>query len=364
MGMRVLIAGGGTGGHLFPGLAVADELRGRGASVSFAGTAKGLEARLVPQQGYPLSLIDVAGLKGRGLRGLRDALRWPRTALQALQLLRRQRPDVVVGVGGYASGPVVLLASLLRIPTAVLEQNSVPGVTNRLLGRVADAVFTAFPEAEAFFPKRRVHRLGNPIRRALRRRDVSGAAQASSPPRVLVLGGSQGAHAVNELVVAAVAELQRAGGPLPRLRHQTGKADEAQVRARYEALGLPPGQVEVSAFIDDMAAAYGAAELVVGRAGATTLAELTAVGLPSLLIPFPQATDDHQTKNARFLEAQGAARVLVQAETSPAQLAAALAELCGDGATLGRMAEASARLGRPEAAAAVAQALLDLARPR
>ncbi|MCS6913420.1 MAG: undecaprenyldiphospho-muramoylpentapeptide beta-N-acetylglucosaminyltransferase [Myxococcales bacterium] len=361
MGIKIIIAGGGTGGHLFPGLAVADELCQRGASVSFVGTRRGLEARLVPQQGYRLAFIDVAGIKGRGLRGVLGVLRWPVAVLQTLAILVRERPDVVVGVGGYASGPVVLLAALLRIPTAVLEQNSVPGVTNRILGRFVDLVFTAFPESGTFFPTQRVRLVGNPVRRQI----LQGARVAPTRQdavRLLVLGGSQGARAVNDLVVGAVASLVERGLPLPRIHHQTGPADEASVRARYEALHLPPGQVEVSAFIDDMAGAYGAADLVVGRAGATTLAELTALGLPAVLIPYPFAADDHQTRNARYLEAQGAARVLVQSELRPKDLADVLHGLCTDRSARERMAQASLRLGRPGAAGDVAEALLGLVR--
>jgi UDP-N-acetylglucosamine--N-acetylmuramyl-(pentapeptide) pyrophosphoryl-undecaprenol N-acetylglucosamine transferase len=378
--MRVLIAGGGTGGHLFPGLAVAEALRAgdAGTEVRFVGTSSGLEARLVPEHGYPLDLIDVAGIKGRGLAGLRAALRLPGAAWQALRLLRRSRPDVVLGVGGYASGPVVLLAALLRYPTAILEQNSVPGITNRALGRVVDRVFIAFPEAASYFPAKSTVLVGNPIRAALihagarvRADDQRGhgAAPTGTTPRILVLGGSQGAHAVNELVTGAVEELVKRRGreALPRIRHQTGRKDAAEVRARYEALGLSVGdvgdgaQVEVRAFISDMAAAYAGADLIIGRAGATTLAELTALGLPALLIPFPFATDDHQTRNARFLADGGAARLLPQASTTPALLADEIAALCQDPGRLLAMARASRALGRPDAAAVVAAAARALA---
>lgn len=364
--MRVLIAGGGTGGHLFPGLAVAEALRADGAQVEvrFVGTRNGLEARLVPEHGYPLDLIDVAGIKGRGLAGLRDALRLPGAALQSLRLLRRYRPDVVLGVGGYAAGPVVLLAALLRYPTAILEQNSVPGITNRALGRVVDRVFIAFPEAASFFPQKRTALVGNPIRAALLGGPSVQRAGAAVTPRLLVLGGSQGAHAVNELVTAAAGELVKLLGrdALPRIRHQTGQKDEETVRARYQDLGIDiGGQVDVKAFISDMAAAYAEADLVIGRAGATTLAELTALGLPALLIPFPAATDDHQTRNARFLAEGGAARLLPQASTTPALLADEIAALCQDPTRLAAMARASRSLGRPDAAAVVAAAARALA---
>lgn len=358
---RVLIAGGGTGGHLFPGLAVADALRARGAQVSFVGTRRGLEARVVPQHGYALDFVDVVGLKGKGARALRDVLRLPGALLATLALLRRLRPDVVVGVGGYASGPVVLAAALRGLPTAVLEQNSVPGVTNRLLGRVVRQVFTAFPEAAAYFPRGKLRLLGNPIRQALAAA-AGGPRPAERPPGLLVLGGSQGARAVNDLVTEAVAALVRAGQAPPRILHQTGRDDEEPVRARYAALSLGPPQVTVKAFVDDMAAAYAECDLCVGRAGATTLAEIAALGLPSILIPFPHAADDHQTRNARYLEAEGAALVLTQAEA--AQRPGALAELLGgllrDPAARETMAARSRRLGHPEAAQAVCAAILAL----
>lgn len=356
MTRRILIAGGGTGGHLFPGLALAHELRRRGVDVTFVGTRRGIEARAVPPAGFPLRFIEVAGLKRMGLFGtVRGALQLPRAAWQAARLLRELRPDGVVGVGGYASGPVGALAALWRIPLWVLEQNSVPGVTNRLLGRLARTVFIAFPEAAEHFP--RVSRLGNPIRAELLQGFAAARPAAPGQLRVLVLGGSQGAHAVNELVAGAV-ERWVAEGRAAALSvvHQSGAADEAQLRARYQALGLSEAQVRVQPFIHDMGQAYAAADVVVGRAGATTLAELTALGLPAILIPLPTAADDHQTRNARWLKEQGAAEVLVQATAQPADLSRYLAELSPD--RLRAMAAASRALGQPHAAAAVADAIL------
>ena len=368
---RILIAGGGilTGGHLFPGLALAERLRARGAEVTFVGTARGIEARVVPQAGYPLELIDVAGLKRQGLlQTLRSVGRLPLAALQALRLIRRLQPAAVVGVGGYASGPVVLLAALLGKPTVVLEQNSIPGVTNRLLARFVRAVFTAFPEAGKFFPGKKVELLGNPIRLA-----VLGSAATSQPPagplQVLVLGGSQGARAVNHLVTEALAHWVKAPpSDLPLatsllLRHQTGTADYEAVAARYKELGLPADQVRAEPFITDMGTAYRACELMVGRAGATTIAELTAVGRPALFIPFPQAADDHQTHNARYMVDQGAAQLFPQATTTPEQLAEALQQLCRNRAQLAAMAKASGALGRADAADTIADRVLKLAAP-
>lgn len=365
----IVIAGGGTGGHLFPGLAVAEVLRRRGAAVSFIGTERGLEARRVPQEGYPLHLISVSGLLRVGLQArLAGLSRLPLAALQTLRLLRRLRPAVVVGVGGYASGPAVLLAALLRIPTAVLEQNSVPGRTNRVLAAVARRIFLAFPEAADHLPasaRARTVLAGNPVRGGLLASAAEQDPAQGAAPRVLVLGGSQGAHAVNQLVAGALEHLQRTGATLPRLLHQSGKADAEALAARYQALaqaaGLAPGHLVVTPFIEDMGRAYAGSALVIGRAGATTLAELCAVGRPALLIPLPTATDDHQTRNAQHLVQAGAARLLPQAKTTPQDLAAALSALLQDPDRLASMAQASRTLGRPQAAEAIADQILALA---
>ena len=353
--MKVVVAGGGTGGHLFPGIALAEELRARGHEVIFVGTARGIEARVLPAEGWPLELIDVEGLKGRGAGGLLRGLgRVPRALAQSGTILARLAPSLVVGVGGYASGPVVLRAAMRRIPTAILEQNSVPGFTNRLLGRVVRRVCGAFPGAARYFPAQKYRLLGNPVR--MKVRAAMAAPQTSAPRGLLVVGGSQGAHAVNELVAGALERLRARGVTLPVV-HQTGAADRDGLVERYAAAGL---EVDVRAFIDDMAGAYGAARLVVARAGASTLAELTALGVPSLLIPLPTAADDHQTANARDLEAAGAARILAQREATPESLADALSALLADDAGLAAMAAAARSLGRPDAHREIADALLDL----
>ena len=387
--MRVIIAGGGTGGHLFPGIAVAEELRARGGhELLFVGTAKGIEARVVPKEGFALQLVDVGGLKGPGPLGLlRGLLRLPKSLLQSLALVRRFRPDLVLGVGGYASGPVVLAAVLGGRPTAILEQNSVPGITNRILGRLVTAVYGAFVESQPFFPAGKLHLLGNPIRARFRAalaagdqdaasqqslaatetgndaasqqdrpRAAAGLAAAGPPKRLLVCGGSQGAHAVNLLVVEAM-KLLHGEGRAPALCHQTGVQDRPAIEAAYGAAGIA---AEVRDFIDDMARAYGDADLVVGRAGATTLAELCAIGRPAILIPFPFAADDHQTVNARSLERRGAAVVLPQGELTPRRLADEIARLLGDPEARQRMAAASRAAGRPESTAAIVDRLLEL----
>lgn len=362
-GLRVVIAGGGTGGHLFPGIALAEEIRARGGEVHFVGTERGIEARAVPEQGYPLALIDVAGIKGRGVSGLlRGLLRLPRAWWQSLRLLRSLRPDVVVGVGGYASGPVVATAAMLRIPTAILEQNSIPGITNRILSRLVRKVFCTFPDVRGRFPARKVVLAGNPIRRQILGQLVaagettSAAAPAPHGPRLFVFGGSQGARAINDAVIAALpALLQR----LPDLEiwHQTGKGDDERVRQAYAALGLGEPRARVAAFLKDMAAPYAWCDLVMCRAGATSLSELTAVGKPAVLVPFPHATDNHQEWNARALVDAGGAVLLRESEWSPAAVAEALGGLLQAPERLATMSAAMRSAARPEAARTIVDAM-------
>jgi UDP-N-acetylglucosamine--N-acetylmuramyl-(pentapeptide) pyrophosphoryl-undecaprenol N-acetylglucosamine transferase len=348
--MKVLLAGGGTGGHLYPGIALAEALASRGHAVHFVGTAQGLESRVVPALGWPLTRIHARGLARVGLAGrLRFTVEAPLSVLDAASVLRREQPDRVVGVGGYASGPVVLLAALGGRPTVVLEQNAIPGITNRILGRVVDHVVTSYPGGEAYFPARKVRLLGNPVRQSIVAA-LSGppAARAGARLNVLVVGGSLGAHALNACLAAAAPDLARL--PLA-LVHQTGPADLEGVRGAYARAGL---RAEVHAFLDDMAARYAWADLVVCRAGATTLAELAIAGRPAVLVPFPYATHDHQTLNARAFEQAGAARCEVQSGLDPARLVTVLGALLADPEGRRAMAEAMRRLGRPLAAAEIA----------
>jgi UDP-N-acetylglucosamine--N-acetylmuramyl-(pentapeptide) pyrophosphoryl-undecaprenol N-acetylglucosamine transferase len=280
--------------------------------------------------------------------------------------VRRFRPDAVLGVGGYASGPVLVAAALARYPTAILEQNTVPGFTNRALGPLVRAVFTAFEAAHAAFPRRKIVPTGNPLRRAFLQA-AAAAAQArgagvvgGAAGRLLVVGGSQGSRAVNDRMVEAAGVWARSG-TLPKIVHQTGPADAERVTAAYAALGLPPGTVEVHAFIDDMAAACSRADLVVARAGALTLAELAVLGVPAILIPLPTAADDHQTRNAAAYATGGAALLLPQAEATGERLAKEIAQLLADAPRRQAMAAAMLALARPRAAAAIADRLQELA---
>jgi UDP-N-acetylglucosamine--N-acetylmuramyl-(pentapeptide) pyrophosphoryl-undecaprenol N-acetylglucosamine transferase len=370
--MRLLIAGGGTGGHLFPGVAIAEELRARepAAAVRFVGTRRGIEARVLPELGWELSLIEISGLKTVGALGaLRGLLRLPRALWQARRIVREFRPDAVIGVGGYASGPVVLMARLAGVPTAICEQNSIPGLTNKLLGRVVRAVFVSFEGTRRFFQPARTVVSGNPVRRGLVQKlldartaaaphdsaepalPATAAASAAAEPRavhVLVSGGSLGAVAVNPLAADALIALAREA-PLA-IVHQTGEKGLAETIERYRAAGVA---AECHAFIKDMAAAYQRADVIVCRAGATTVAELAITGVPAVFIPYPFAADNHQELNAREMADGGAALMFRQADLTADRLAGALRPLVTDPARRAEMGAKMKALARPAAAAAI-----------
>ena len=364
--MRLLVAGGGTGGHLFPGLALGEEVKTRHPrnDVLFVGSARGIEAREVPKAGYPLELIDVGPLKRMGMQGFfRGLVRIPRALWQSMRILRRFDPDVVVGVGGYSSGPVLIAAWLLRKPTAIQEQNALPGFTNRTLGWFVDAIFIAFPQAESSFPIRKTHLLGNPIRRAFLDNYLH-TKPASDRLGILVTGGSQGAHALNLRVAEALELLAPQIGRRIQVLHQTGAKDQAEIAARYEKLKPTGLSAQAVSFIDDMARAYADADLLVCRAGATTIAELTVCKKPAILVPFPFAADDHQTVNARSLVDAGAALLMPEKDLTAESLAGQLRSLEADRTRLGRMSRASGLLGRPEAAREIADVCVSLCRDR
>jgi UDP-N-acetylglucosamine--N-acetylmuramyl-(pentapeptide) pyrophosphoryl-undecaprenol N-acetylglucosamine transferase len=351
----VLIAGGGTGGHLFPGIALAEEVVTRHPKndVVFVGTTRGLEARVVPQNGFVFEPITSRGLKGMGpLQLALGLLTLPLSFFEALSLVRRYRPDVVVGVGGYSSGPVVMAAWLLGVPTAVQEQNALPGFTNKVLGRFVKSVFLSFDDTTRFFPKGKAHVLGNPIRRALLDNFLK-PSSAHEKFTVLVFGGSLGARGLNTRVVEALAHLAPKKESI-RIVHQTGKADLETVKQGYADKGF---DADVREFIEDMSAAYLSSDLVVCRAGATTVAELTTCKKASILVPFPFATDDHQAVNARALVEAGAALMFREAELTGEKLALAILSLEADRSRLKAMEKAAGSLGRPEAAREIADVL-------
>lgn len=356
--MKVLIAGGGTGGHLFPGIALAEEVvtRHHKNEVVFVGTEKGLEARKVPEAGFPLEFIRAQGLKGKGFWQLiKGLLALPLAFIESFRILMRHKPDVVVGVGGYASGPVVMAAWLMGIPTAVQEQNALPGFTNKTLGKIVKVVFTAFDEAKRFFPEDKVHLVGNPIRRKLMDNYLRSHV-AHERFSVLIFGGSLGAKGINQRVVEALDHLGDLKDQITFV-HQTGKNDLEMVRKGYADKGF---QAEVREFIDDMSDAYARSDLVVCRAGATTLAELTVCKKASILIPFPYATDDHQAVNARAMVEAGAAIMFREAELTGQKLAEQIRTLKTEPAKLKQMEKKAGLLGRPEASKELADVCVEL----
>ena len=359
--LRIVIAGGGTGGHLYPGIAVAKELLARrpNAQITFAGTSRGIEARVVPREGFALDLIRSRGLKGKSLVDrVRGAALVPVGLADAFRILSARRPQLVVGVGGYSAGPVVMAAWLRGVPTMLLEQNAVPGLTNRLLGRLVKAAAVTFEETkERFGAKAFVS--GNPVRPEFVGGSHPSAEDANartSEVQVLVFGGSQGAHAINVAMVEAAAEL--GGGRIPlRFAHQTGEADVEMVRAAYRTAGL---QADVEPFFFDMGRRVGWADLIVCRAGATTIAEVTAAGKPAILIPLPTATDDHQRRNAEALAAAGASEVLLQSDASGRALAERILALAGDAGRRARLTAAARSLARPDAAKVIVDRMLEI----
>ncbi|WP_437625093.1 undecaprenyldiphospho-muramoylpentapeptide beta-N-acetylglucosaminyltransferase [Sorangium sp. So ce1151] len=361
--VTVLIAGGGTGGHVFPMIAVGDAVRATApdARVVYVGTARGIEVRVMGERGDSLELLHVLPLRGGGLSGfVRGAARAGRVLPEARRLVERLDARVVLSLGGYAGGPVSLAARSLGVPVAILEPNSVLGLSNRLLSPLVDRAYVAFPEATRALRPSSVRLFGVPLRRAF--------ARAPYAPRegklsLLVLGGSQGALALNDIVPRAIAQLAqgRERGVDLDVVHQTGRDREAAVRSLYAELGLAD-RARVVPFIDDVAEALAAADVVIARAGASTLAELCAVGRPSILIPYPFAADDHQLKNAQSLERASAAVAIAQADATEARLAGEIARLAAAPALRARMADAAAALGTPDAAARVAADLLELAR--
>lgn len=349
--MRVLIAAGGTGGHIYPGISVANEVLRRwpDSEIRFVGTARGLENKLVPQAGFGLSIIESAGLKNVGaIARVRGLIVIPRSLWAARILIRSFRPDIVIGAGGYVSGPVLLAAALMNRPTLVLESNALPGFTNRRLALFVDKAAVSFSAALPYFRGKAVV-TGNPVRREFF--EIPARQRDASQFSVLVFGGSQGAHAINTAMIAALPKLDDLRSVL-RITHQTGEADFESVRSGYADAGWLE-RVDVRRYIDDMVVSFGNADLVISRAGATTTAELIAAGKAAIMVPFPLAADDHQRKNAEALVAEGAARMILQQDLSGASLAAELGNLVRSPEKVREMEEASRSLAHGDAAAAV-----------
>jgi UDP-N-acetylglucosamine--N-acetylmuramyl-(pentapeptide) pyrophosphoryl-undecaprenol N-acetylglucosamine transferase len=360
--MRVLIAAGGTGGHIYPGIAVAQEIMRRDsqAKVRFVGTARGLESRLVPQAGFELSLIDSSGLKNVSLAArLKGVAMLPQSFMAASALIRTFKPDVVVGAGGYVSGPVVLTAALMRRPTLVMESNALPGWTNRMLARFVDKAAVSFEQALPFFHGKAVV-TGNPVRREFF--EIPAKQRDTVKFSVLVFGGSQGARAINEAMMTALSRLKASPVGL-QIKHQTGPFDFEKVQKAYKDAGWD-GRAEVRSYIDNMVEDFAKADLVVCRAGATTTAELIAAGKAAVMIPFPLAADDHQRKNAEALESSGAARMILQKDLSGERLAKEILELAASPQVVDQMEQAIRKLARGDAAASAVDLIEELAKKR
>ncbi|MFZ3071828.1 MAG: undecaprenyldiphospho-muramoylpentapeptide beta-N-acetylglucosaminyltransferase [Thermodesulfobacteriota bacterium] len=350
--MRIIIAGGGTGGHLFPALALAEEIKAMdaGAEIIFVGTRRGLEAKLVPAHGYGIEFLDVLGLKKKTkLEKVRAFIKAVKSTFDALKMMRRLRPDGVMGSGGYSSGPVVLAAALLGIKTAILEQNALPGLTNRILGKVAGRIYIAFPEAARFFPAARTLLSGNPVRKGILgiKDDIVGKKTKFS---LLVFGGSQGATAVNAAFLDTAEYLTDIWDGL-RVVHQTGRDGFEKTKEAYKRKGI---NAELHDFIDDMAGAYAGCDLVICRAGATSIAEITALGIPAILIPYPFSADGHQEVNAASLVKTGAAIMIRQDELTGNVLGAVIRRLFANPIELRKMREGMKKIGRPEASKVIA----------
>ncbi len=354
MTLKVMIMAGGTGGHVFPALAVAQRLREEGVEVSWMGTRRGLEAKVVPAHDFPIDWVDVSGLRGRGALGWALApVRLLRALGQALAILWRRRPGVVLGMGGFVTGPGGVAARLLGRPLLIHEQNRIPGLTNRLLKPLARRVMCGFPDT---FPEaEKVVVTGNPVREAMTRipPPAERFAGRTGRARLLVVGGSLGAAFFNETVPQALARLPEA--QRPHVHHQCGERHLEAARQAYQAAGV---EVELLPFIEDMAAAYQWADLVLCRAGALTVSELAVAGAASVLVPYPHAVDDHQTANARYLADTEAAVLVQQRDLDAERLARLLAELLGDRGRLQAMAERARTLGRPDATRLVADLCL------
>jgi UDP-N-acetylglucosamine--N-acetylmuramyl-(pentapeptide) pyrophosphoryl-undecaprenol N-acetylglucosamine transferase len=346
--MRAILAGGGTGGHVIPALAIAQELQARySTEVLFIGTSRGMENRLVPAAGFPLRLVQVGALNQVSLKTrLKTLFDLPRAVWDARRILAEFRPDIVIGVGGYASGPAMLAAVLKRIPTLAFEPNVVPGFANRVVARMVSAAAVHFEETAEYFPRALV--TGVPVREAFF--EIAGQPTASDKPTLLVFGGSQGASAINQAMIQCLPELMKQV-PNIHIMHQTGERDYRSALAAYQKAGL---SAEVFPFITDMPAFFARANLILCRSGASTVAEITAAGKPAVFVPFPRAADDHQRVNAQALERAGAAVVVEETKLESVWLADTLAALLSDPGRLQCMSQAARKLAHPDAAGDIA----------
>jgi UDP-N-acetylglucosamine--N-acetylmuramyl-(pentapeptide) pyrophosphoryl-undecaprenol N-acetylglucosamine transferase len=358
-GLRLIVAGGGTGGHIFPGLAVGKELLKRhpASELLFVTGGRKIEDDLLKNAGFNRVSIFVEGIKGRGfLNRIKAVIKLPLGLCQSLMIIKRFSPDLVMGVGGYSAGPVCLAARIMGVRTAIHEQNSFPGATNRLLSRFVDRIFISFPESKKLFPENKVSLSGNPIREGFLVKD-GGQEERSKGFSILVTGGSQGASAINMTVIETIAQMKEKG-MTPRIVHQTGQRDYETMLEAYREKGI---EADVKAFIQDMPAAYKHADIVIGRAGAGTVFELAALGKPSILIPYPYAADDHQTANARMLGNCGGARVIAQNDLTPDKLAEIITGFINNRTSLDEMGRKAKEVAKPDAAKVIVDELEKMA---
>jgi UDP-N-acetylglucosamine--N-acetylmuramyl-(pentapeptide) pyrophosphoryl-undecaprenol N-acetylglucosamine transferase len=345
--MMILIAGGGTGGHLFPGIALAEEftIRDSRNTCIFVGTKEGIESKVIQREGFDLKTINVKGIKGKSIKEkVGNLLLVPKSLYQSLALMKDYKPNLVIGTGGYASAPVVFVAFLMRIKTAICEQNSFPGITNRILARFADRIFISFPQTMYLSSMKKSRFTGNPIRKRLRDSILKEKVQKEKFT-LLVLGGSQGSHSINEKMLEALVYLAPYKDSF-RIIHQTGDTDHQRVSQIYRDNGMDSKIVK---FIDDMAGVYQEANLVICRAGATTISELTLFGKASILIPFSFAANNHQEKNARVLLNNEAAKMVLDRDLNGKNLAEMITALASDPDTISNMEKAALKLGKPKA---------------
>jgi UDP-N-acetylglucosamine--N-acetylmuramyl-(pentapeptide) pyrophosphoryl-undecaprenol N-acetylglucosamine transferase len=356
--VRSIIAGGGTGGHLFPGLAIANEFcrRYEGVKILFVTGRKKMELDILSRTNFLQSSIDVEGLKGRGwVKGLKTLLKLPLSFFQSFSIIKDFSPSVVIGVGGYSSGPVCMVAKLMGIPSAIHEQNSYPGLTNRLLCRVVDRVFISFEESRAHFSGGELLLTGNPIREEFLSEDKA-ERTGNKTFTILIMGGSQGARVINRTVVEALSILKEHEKDLYVI-HQTGESDYSEVVKTYEQAGV---EGEVLPFIEDMSRAYDRADLVISRAGATTVSELAALGKPSILIPYPHAANRHQETNAQILVEAGGAEMILQETLNPERLTESLMRYMDDRSILNEMGINARKIGRGDAAKVIVDQLMEM----
>lgn len=363
--MKIIIAGGGTGGHLFPGIAVAEELKRRGESneVIFIGTEYGIEASIIPREGYPIRYLKAEGVVGKSLtKKARAGIKTVFSVYDSFTLLKQLKPDVVIGLGGYASFGPVFTACLLSIPTIIMEQNTVPGLANRVLGKIADMVCATYHESISFFPKVKTYITGNPVRQGMLSACRETAYELFGLEKgrftIFIFGGSRGARKINAALCGAFTHLNDIREKMQFL-HQTGKSDYEAVREVYRKWGF---KGTVTKFVHQMAEAYAVADLVISRAGATTLTELTAVGRPAILIPYPYAAGNHQEMNAQRLAEMGAARVILDHELDSEILAGSIRDLYETPGTREEMQRSSRSLGKPDAAQRVVDIVMSLIR--